>query len=149
MKKRILFAVVASACLSSSLMAKFTKLPSDCHYIYSKRTDYINKKDVKCIVKLAVVNINKNTPTKYGIATLNEAIPSGTSIIGKYTVTNRKKFNEGIKNGNISKGLHSVCKDGKLRLAFQQGLNYKHKFYSKSGKYIRTLTINQKSCGIK
>lgn len=148
MCNKLLLSLIVGAFFSTSLLAKYSKLPSSCHYIYSKSSGYISKKDVKCIVKLLAVQLNQNTPEKYGAITLNEVIPSNTTVIAKYVVTDRKKFDKGITKGSIKKAMKKVCRTRGLRPFFQEGLRYDHRFYSKSGKKIRSFTITKKTCGI-
>lgn len=147
MLKRVLLMVFVFT--SSSLMAKYTQLPASCHYLYSKRTDYYNKSDLKCFVKAATVDLNKDSPIDYGAIRLDEAIPSGVEIIAKYTITNRKTFDKNIKNGAIKKGIKNTCGIPSLRPLFLEGLKYVHIFYTKSKKEVRRFVITKKSCGIK
>lgn len=149
MNNKILLSLLASATLATSMLAKYTTLPSECHYIYTKKSDYFNKKDVKCLAKYVAVQTNANTPKKYGVVTLNEVIPSSTTLISKYTVTNVKKFNEGVKSGSIEKAMNNVCKMSGLRLAFQQGLKYDNRFYNSKGAKIISFIVDKDTCNIK
>lgn len=149
MKHKTLLLVLASICSSSSLMAKYTTLPAECHYIYSKRSDYLNKKDLSCYIKMASVELNKSAPENYGTITLAEAVPSKTSITIKYTVNDIKEFNQKLKDKSLKQNIiKASCKPIVLRDLYLQGLKYIYSFYTKSGKKLKSFQVTKKECKI-
>lgn len=148
MRMKFLFPVLVVAFFGTSAMAKYMTLPASCHYIYSKRADYYDKRDLKCFVKYAAAMQNSKTPINYGAIRLNEVVPSGTTVISKYTILNRKKFNKNLRNGAKKDAIETVCRNRNISPLFYEGLKFIQIFYTKGRKEVKRFTITRKTCGM-
>lgn len=80
-------AAVSLLCLGYGQFAeaKYLKLPESCQYIFHTDKQSASKKDLYCLVKLASVTGNKETPTRMGQGTremeIVEFIPKKSTLV--------------------------------------------------------------------
>lgn len=68
--------------IASFANAKYTKYPSNCEYLLSKKTGTITKKDVKCYAKIMSAKMNKYMPKKIDENTkIVEIVPKNVTMI--------------------------------------------------------------------